>query len=197
MSSWLVTAGAQTLSGYACGDLRIFSACVQRAYEGMRRTRSCTQVLLPPRYFGVVDSPEHQVWCCKIADNTPPRLACGDRELFLRIDAPASIFKGGNPKYTPHERARKYVSDTKRPWFFGVDAAVHGGPWFSRDLIYSFLVGLEDDVIPEAKFACKAALGRPCGGVEASVFRKPLKPRKPLLERRSYNAYAQEDCQND
>lgn len=139
MSTWFSTAGGSSNIAYHYPDIRAFHAAVVRAYHQMRKSLYCAQVILPPEFGGCFVPLRYTVWCCYTPDNIAPRLVCGDREMILRVVAPNVI---------------------------GVDERRHGGGWFTRDLVYSFVAGCGDDAahIPDEHILCKCALGKVCGG---------------------------------
>lgn len=163
MSSWYHDSGAPTHCEYRLIPVRAFHAAVLRAYEGMRRSQSCVRVVLPQGIFGVLD-PLREVWCCKVADNTLPRVNCQDREILLRI---------------------------ARPWLLGVDPGRHKGPWLSTCLIYSFIAGLTDEEVALGDYKCKASIGQKCTGTKANEAHQLLRELKQEVkkERKYYEEY--------
>ncbi len=163
MSSWYHDSGATSHAEYRLLPVRAFHGAVLRAYQGMRRTQACVRVILPVRIFGAVDA-TREVWCCKVADNTLPRVDCQDREILLR---PA------------------------RPWLLGVDPTRHKGLWLSQSLIFSFLVGLTDDEVPLSAYICKASIGQKCTGTKANEAHQLLRDLKQEVkkEKKYYEEY--------
>lgn len=163
MSSWYQDSGAVSHAEYRLVPVRTFHTAVLRAYEGMRRTQCCVRVVLPERVFGAGD-PLREVWCCKVADNTAPRVNCQDREILLR---PA------------------------RPWLLGVDPIRHKGPWLSLSLIYSFIAGLTDEEVALVDYRCKASIGQKCTGTKANEAHQLLRDLKQEVkkEKKYYEEY--------
>jgi hypothetical protein len=141
LTTWFSKTGAVSNAEYLNSDVRAFNTAMVRAYACMQRAQTCVEVVLPRHYFGRIEILRHTVWCCRVSDNTAPRIACEDRELTLRI---------------------------VRPYLMGVDASKHGGPWLSRALIYSFLAGLSDYQASDDNFVCRCALGLLCPGKKAN-----------------------------
>ena len=130
----------------------------------------CVEVKLERRYFGEIVDLRQTVWCCRVADNTPPRVACEDRELTLRI---------------------------VQPYLMGVDPKKHGGPWLSRAMIFSFLVGLTDHQAADVNFVCKCALGLVCPGKKANEAHQLLRDveAETKKEKKVYQAYEPSDME--
>lgn len=156
MSKWYREAAEDSLREYRLYDVKAFHAAALRAYAGMRRTQICARLMLPPRYFVMSDRPATQVWCCKVADNTPPRVTCQDREIILTVI---------------------------QPWLLGVCPKIHKGKWLSRALIYSFLAGEDDEVVPENNYICKASIGLKCIGKKANELHQMMRELKSDLKK--------------
>jgi hypothetical protein len=176
MSNWYADSAQNSLSSLDFGDVRAFHDAALRSFIAMQRSQACVEVLLPQRYFGPMWAPQakreprDQVWCCKVADNTPPRLVCEDRELVLRV-----------------------VDD----FLIGVDPLKHGGLWLSRALLYSFLAGGAEEV-PHPKYRCRRPLGFECSGTKAADGHRP-KEAKGVRKKRDPRDYPRwdEEAHND
>lgn len=162
MSRWYSDAGSPDLSEYRHLDLRSFHTAVIRSYRAMRSAQACISVILNPRYFGVIEDPKLQVWCCRTSDNTAPRVTCQDREIILR---------------------------PVREWLFGVEPKQHKGIWLSRALIYSFMAGLDDKPIPLASYLCRRSVGEPCTGKKANEAHQLLREGKKKERKQYYAEY--------
>jgi len=164
VSTWFQESAALSHSDYRLAPVRAFHDAALRAYRGMRRTQACVRVILPVSIYGPVD-PLREVWCCKVADNTLPRVICQDREILLR---------------------------PVREWLLGVDQTRHGGLWLSRSLIYSFLAGLDDVEVPLKDYRCKASIGQKCTGIKANEVHQLLRDLKQEVKKerkRYYDEY--------
>jgi hypothetical protein len=136
----------------------------------MKRQQQCTEVRFNPKFFDLNWADPHQkVWFCKVADNTAPRITCQDRELVLR---------------------------PVREWLMGVDPIIHGGPWLSKDLILSFLVGLESEPIAEGCFVCKRILTGECPGRKANEAHLCERDVKKAVKKEGIE-YIHEEAFND
>lgn len=167
-TEWFDKAAAPTTADYNLAEIRSFHTAVIRAYAGMQRTQRCAEVLLRSRHFGADVPLRRTVWCCKGADNTPPRVACEDRELTLRIVT---------------------------PYLFGTDLIKHGGPWLSVSLVFSFLAGNTSLVAAEQNFVCLRPLGCLCPGKKANEAHQVLRDLEldKKKEKKAYVRYEPTD----